>query len=91
MGEYPRIGAHSAEYLSYSYVPVVSWKKNIMPIPNSKAGKDFIAEVVRLLRLFNLNTLWSSVAINLVMVFFPIDVAETGSAVKGKRESSGRM
>ena len=49
-----------------------SWKKNIMVVPTSKAGKDFIAEAVRLLRLFNLNTIWSSVAINLVIIFFPL-------------------
>ena len=63
---------------------IMAWKKNIMVVPTSKAGKDFIAEV-RLLRLFNLNT-------NMVISsnqssdhFLPTHATETFSTIQASR------
>jgi len=43
-------------------------KKNYMQIPRGNAGKTLIAEVTRLIRLFNSSKRWESVAIHMLQV-----------------------
>ena len=47
--------------LDSAYQKIVKWKKNYMQIPRRKAGKTLIAEVTRLIRLFNSSKRWESV------------------------------
>ena len=43
-----------------------------MQIPRGKAGKTLIAEVTRLIRLFNSSKRWESVAILMLQVLLPL-------------------
>ena len=43
-------------------------EKKYMQIPRGKAGKTLIAEVTRLIRLFNSSKRWESVAIHMLQV-----------------------
>ena len=47
-------------------------KKNYMQIPRGKVGKTLIAEVTRLIRLFNSSRRWEPVAIHMLQVFLPL-------------------
>ena len=46
--------------------------KNYMQIPRGKVGKTLIAEVTRLIRLFNSSKRWEPVAIHMLQVFLPL-------------------
>jgi len=43
-----------------------------MQIPRGKVGKTLIAEVTRLIRLFNSSKRWEPVAIHMLQVFLPL-------------------
>ena len=58
--------------LDSAYQKIVKWKKNYMQIPRGKAGKTLIAEVTRLIRLFNSSKRWESVAIHMLQVLLPL-------------------
>jgi len=58
--------------LDSPYQKIVKWKKNYMQIPRGKAGKTLIAEVTRLIRLFNSSKRWKSVAIHMLQVLLPL-------------------
>jgi len=47
-------------------------EKNYIKIPRGKAGKTLIAEETRLIRLFNSNKRWESVAIHMLQVLLPL-------------------
>jgi len=47
-------------------------EKNYMQISRGKAGKTLIAEVTRLIRLFNSSKRWESVAIHMLQVLLPL-------------------
>ena len=58
--------------LNLAYKIIVGWKKNYMQIPWGKAGKTLIAEVSRLIGLFNHSKKWEQVAIHMLQVFLPV-------------------
>jgi len=58
--------------LDSAYQKIVKWKKNYMQIPRGKAGKTLIAEVTRLIGLFNSSKRWESVAIHMLQVLLPL-------------------
>jgi len=43
-----------------------------MQIPRGKAGKTLVAEVTRLIRLFNSSKRWEPVAIHMLQVILPL-------------------
>ena len=51
---------------------IARWNKNIFEVPTSKCGKDFLNEASRLVRLFNNRTELEPVAMNLLIIFFPL-------------------
>ena len=51
---------------------IARWNKNIFEVPTSKCGKDFLNEASRLVRLFNNRTELEPVAVNLLIIFFPL-------------------
>ena len=55
-----------------AHAKVVTWKKNYFEVPSSKCDKDFIAEAKRLLKHFNTKSNMEPVAINLLVIFFPL-------------------
>ena len=55
-----------------AHAKVVTWKKNFFEVPSFKCGKDFIAEATRLLKHFNTKSNMEPVAINLLVIFFPL-------------------
>ena len=55
-----------------AHAKIVAWKKNLFEVPPSKCGKDFIAEATRLLKHFNTKSNMEPVAINLLVIFFPL-------------------
>ena len=52
MGQDERL-KENQKSLDSAYQKIVKWKKNYMQIPRGNAGKTLIAEVTRLIRLFN--------------------------------------
>jgi len=54
--------------LDWAYQKIVRWKKNDIQIPRGKVGKTLIAEVSRLIRLFNSSKRWERVAIHLPLL-----------------------
>ena len=49
-----------------------TWMNNNFQVQRGKPGKDFISEVVRLLRLFNSKSSWEALSIKLLIVFFSL-------------------
>ncbi len=66
---------------------IVKWDKNIMSVPRGKCGKEFIAEVTRLLQLFNKQTAWPPLAIHLLLIFFPIMLQKPSANSKAREHS----
>ena len=58
--------------LDSAYQKIAKWNKNYMQIPRGKAGKTLIAEVTRLIKLFNSSKRWESVAIHMLQVLLPL-------------------
>ena len=61
---------------------ITTWRPNLFEVPKSQAGKDFVAEATRLLRLFNTRSAWENVAINSSIVFFPMMLQKPSSKSK---------
>ena len=61
---------------------IMKWRKNFFPVPTSQHGKSFVAEVSRLLKLFNSKSPWESVALNQLMIFFPLMLQKPGPRTK---------
>ena len=55
-----------------------------MQIPREKAGKTLIAEVTRLIRLFNSSKTWESVAIHMLQVLLPLILQKPSPKSKNK-------
>ena len=51
---------------------VTTWRPNLFEVPRGQAGKDFIAELTRLLRLFNTRSDWECVSLNNAIIFVPL-------------------
>ena len=66
---------------------IVIWKKNIFNVPRGQAGRDFVTEAVRLLKLFNTRSAWESVAIQLLIVFFPLMLQKPSQKSKASDHS----
>lgn len=62
---------------------IVKWQKNILSVPTSKAGKDFVAEAACLLRLFNTKSVGMCCS-QPIDNFCAFDATETICAVEGK-------
>jgi len=72
--------------LDSAYQKILKWKKNCMQIPRGKAGKTLIAEVTRLIRLFNSSKRWESVAIHMLQVLLPLILQKKPSLKSKNRE-----
>ena len=59
-----------------------------MQIPRGKAGKTLIAEVTRLIRLFNSSKRWESVAIHMLQVLLPLILQKPSPKSKTKNMSN---
>ena len=70
--------------LDSAYQKIVKWKENYMQIPRGKAGKTLIAEVTRLIRLFNSSKRWEPVAIHMLQVLLPLILQKPSPKSKTK-------
>ena len=66
------------------YDKVVTWIKNIMPVPRGESGEKFIAELSRLLDLFNNKTAWEPLAIHMFHIFIPMMLQKPSAKSKAK-------
>jgi len=61
-----------SEYLDSAYQKTAKWKKYKCKSQEEKLKKKLIAEVTRLIRLFNSSKRWESVAIHMRQVLLPL-------------------
>ena len=69
------------------HAKITTLRKNIFDVPRSQAGKNFVAEAARLLKLFNTKSAWESVAVNVLVVFFPLMLQKPGQKSKASDHS----
>ena len=69
------------------YATITTWRANMFEVPRSLAGKDFIAEATRLLRLFNTQTRWEPLAINILLIFFPMMLQMVDHSIRSVRRT----
>ena len=60
-------------------------EKKYMQIPRGKAGKTLIAEVTRLMRLFNSSKRWGPVAIHMLQVLLPVILQKPSLKSKNRK------
>ena len=58
--------------LKKCYKEIISWNKNIMPLPRGQCGETFLKELTKLLNLFVNKTAWNRLALLAVHVFVPL-------------------
>ena len=63
---------------------IVTWKKNTFDVPTTKCGKDVVIEATRLLKLFNARSEMEPVAVNLLVIFFPLMLQKPSRRSKTK-------
>ena len=73
--------------IEFLHSKIVTWKKNTFEVPRGKAGEDFVKEATRLLTLFNYRSDWESVALNLLVIFFPLMLQKPSARSKTKDHS----
>ena len=61
---------------------ITTWRPNLFEVPRSQAGKDLVAEMTRLLRLFNTKSPWEGVSINTSIIFLPMMLQKPSSKSK---------
>jgi len=66
---------------------ITTWRANMFELPRSQAGKDFVKEATRLLKLFNTRTRWEPLAINILLIFFPMMLQKPSARSKSKDHS----
>ena len=66
---------------------ITTWRANCFEVPRSQAGKDFVKEATRLLKLFNTRTRWEPLAINILLIFFPMMLQKPSARSKSKDHS----
>ena len=69
------------------YKEIISWRKNIMPLPRGKSGEHFIEEVTKLINLFVDKTAWQRLALLAVHVFIPIMLQKPSARSKPRDHS----
>ena len=60
------------EILTQCYREIITWRKNIFPLPHGNCGESFIKEITRLLNQFNLKSRWERLSLLLVHIFTPL-------------------
>ena len=70
------------------YNKMVYFRRNLFKIPTSKAGKDFIEELVFWLRQFNSTTKLSGIALKVYMVLPTLLLQKPSARSKAKDHSS---
>ena len=66
------------------HLKITAWKNNIFNVPRGKIGKEFIDEATRLMRLFNRKTRWEPLALNLLIIYFPLMLQKPSQRSKNK-------
>ena len=75
------------ETLKKAYKEIISWRKNIMPLPRSKSGEAFIRELAKLLNLFVNKTAWKRLAFLAIHVFMPLMLQKPSARSKPREHS----
>ena len=75
------------EAIENVYSNITTWKKNTFQVPRGKAGKDYISELSRLLKLFNTSSKWESAALNMLVIFCPLMLQKPSARSKGRDHS----
>ena len=65
-------GKELVESVSKAYSVVVLWRRNLFYLPTCKAGEDFIEELAKLYQHFNNGTPFTSIALSLSAIIFPL-------------------
>ena len=66
------------------HLKIKAWKNNIFNVPRGKIGKEFIDEATRLMRLFNRKMRWEPLALNLLIIYFPLMLQKPSQRSKNK-------
>ena len=67
-----------------AYETVIKWDANFFTVPRGNKGKDFIAELTRLLQLFNNKTAWEPFGLHLAQIFVPIMLQKPSAKSKDR-------
>ena len=70
------------ENLKKAYGEIITWRKNIMPVPRGKNGEAFIRELTKLINLFVHKTAWERLAFLAVHVFVPLMLQKPSAFTK---------
>ena len=70
--------------INEAHSKIVTWQRNCFQLPTNATGKEVLAEATRLLTLFNSKTVWEPVAIQLLIIFFPLLLQKPSARSKAK-------
>ena len=62
------IGFRQHNMLTETYQEIIHWQKNLFSVPYGKSGKQFVAEIARLIRAYAERSCLESVALSAVCV-----------------------
>ena len=63
---------------------LTTWMKNNFLVPRGKIGKAFIAELNRILQMFNYKTKFEPIALHLVQIFIPLMLQKPSAKSKNR-------
>ena len=70
--------------LEKCYGTIITWKKNVFPLPRGKSGEDFLKQMSSILNLFANKTRWERIALLLLHVFIPLMLQKPSAKSKPK-------
>ena len=73
-----------SDLLQACYSEIIKWRKNVFMVPRGSVGKEFIAELTRLIQLYNRNAIWKPVAIKALHVFMVFMLQKPTKTSKAK-------
>ncbi len=69
------------------YEEATSWKRNLFKVPTGKAGQDFVAELTKCIKHFNIGSPLEPVALKMAMIIFPLLLQKPSKKSKAKEHS----
>ncbi len=80
-------GIELFETVNNIYGQSTSWRRNLFKVPTGKAGQEFVEEVTKCLKHFNVGSPLEPVALKMVMIIFPLLLQKPSAKSKTKQHS----
>ena len=75
-------GTYLVDTVYSSYQSVIKWKRNIFQVPSGKAGKAFIEELSKTIKLFTSSSNLEEVALTMTMIMPPLLLQKPAKKIK---------